>query len=137
MKELTMRRLLPLLPLFALGLAITAGAETLNMPTPIPAPDNSEPVMAPSTAQPPGDSAAPDATTTPGATSPASPGGTYSVRLPGRGMTMDQVEAAFGSPREKMPEVGDPPIIRWNYNDFTVYFEYQYVINAVSSRAKQ
>ncbi len=28
--------------------------------------------------------------------------------------------------------MGDPPITRWVYPDFTVYFEYQYVINAVS-----
>ena len=32
---------------------------------------------------------------------------------------------------EKLPEVGDPPIIRWIYPSYTVYFEYQYVINSV------
>lgn len=55
----------------------------------------------------------------------------YSVTLPGRGMTMTQVEEKFGPPLEKLPEVGDPPIIRWIYPDYTVYFEYQYVINSV------
>ena len=55
-----------------------------------------------------------------------------SVTLPGRGMTMTQVVDRFGEPQQKISEVGDPPIIRWIYPDFTVYFEYQYVINAVS-----
>lgn len=55
----------------------------------------------------------------------------YSVNLPGRGMTMTQVEEKFGPPLQKLPEVGDPPIIRWIYPDYTVYFEYQYVINSV------
>lgn len=55
----------------------------------------------------------------------------YSVNLPGRGMNMTQVEEKFGPPLQKLPEVGDPPIIRWIYHDYTVYFEYQYVINSV------
>lgn len=55
----------------------------------------------------------------------------YSVNLPGRGMTMTQVEEKFGSPLQKLPEVGEPPIIRWIYADYTVYFEYQFVINSV------
>lgn len=56
-----------------------------------------------------------------------------SITLPGRGMSMTQVEDRFGTPQQKLPEVGDPPIIRWIYPDFTVYFEYQYVIDAVSN----
>ena len=52
--------------------------------------------------------------------------GTYSVNLPGRGMSMTDVEARFGSPTTKMEEVGDPPITRWIYDDFTVFFEYQF-----------
>jgi len=55
----------------------------------------------------------------------------YSVNLPGRGMNMTQVEEKFGPPLEKLPEVGDPPIIRWIYPNYTVYFEYQFVINSV------
>ena len=67
---------------------------------------------------------------------PASPTATteaagYTVNLPGRGMNMTQVEEKFGPPMEKLPEVGDPPIIRWIYPHYTVYFEYQYVINSV------
>lgn len=55
-----------------------------------------------------------------------------SITLPGRGMSMISVEERFGQPRTKYDEVGDPPITRWVYSDFTVYFEYQYVINAVA-----
>ena len=55
----------------------------------------------------------------------------YTVTLPGRGMNMTQVEEKFGPPLEKLPEVGDPPIIRWIYPNYTVYFEYQFVINSV------
>jgi len=62
-----------------------------------------------------------------------SAGSSVSITLPGRGMTMTQVEDRFGTPQQKLPEVGDPPIIRWIYPDFTVYFEYQYVIDAVSN----
>ena len=61
----------------------------------------------------------------------ASPESGYSVTLPGRGMNMTQVEEKFGPPLQKLPEVGDPPIIRWVYPNYTVYFEYQFVINSV------
>lgn len=55
----------------------------------------------------------------------------HSFTVPGRGMTMTQVEEKFGPPLQKLPEVGDPPIIRWVYSNYTVYFEYQFVINSV------
>ena len=55
-----------------------------------------------------------------------------SITLPGRGMTMTEVESKFGAPLQKFPEVGDPPITRWVYSNFAVYFEYQYVIHAVA-----
>ena len=60
---------------------------------------------------------------------------TYSIDLPGRGMTMAEVEKRFGPPGRKDDEVGDPPITRWVYEDFVVYFEYQYVIHAVVTQA--
>ncbi len=56
------------------------------------------------------------------------------VARPVRGMTMHQVEQRFGASQEKLPPVGDPPITRWIYPDFTVYFEHQYVIHAVLHR---
>ena len=45
-----------------------------------------------------------------------------------------QVEEKFGPPLQKLPEVGDPPIIRWIYPTYTVYFEYQHVIDVVVHR---
>ena len=56
--------------------------------------------------------------------------------LPSRGMTMREVERKYGTPVEKKPAVGKPPISRWVYPDYTVYFEHQYVIDAVVKRSK-
>ena len=53
---------------------------------------------------------------------------------PTRGMTQAGVEACFGSPVSKQAAVGDPPISRWHYPDFVVYFEYDRVIHAVVKR---
>ncbi|ROR32668.1 hypothetical protein [Inmirania thermothiophila] len=53
---------------------------------------------------------------------------------PTRGMTMDEVQARFGVPQVKMPPVGDPPITRWVYPRYTVYFEGRYVIDTVIHR---
>ena len=50
---------------------------------------------------------------------------------PHRGITMKQVLAKFGPPQHKLPAVGKPPITRWVYPQYTVYFEYQYVIHSV------
>ena len=56
---------------------------------------------------------------------------TFSITLPGRGMTMEQVEERFGEPTQKNDAVGTPPIITWVYEKFTVYYEDHYVIHAV------
>ncbi len=53
------------------------------------------------------------------------------VPRPTRGMTMSQVESKFGTPREKHAAVGQPPITRWDYDNFSVFFEHQYVLDAV------
>jgi hypothetical protein len=53
---------------------------------------------------------------------------------PSRGMTQSGVETKFGSPNAKKAAVGDPPISRWEYGDFVVFFEYDKVIHAVSTR---
>jgi hypothetical protein len=51
---------------------------------------------------------------------------------PGRGMSMERVEATFGTPTDKHAAVGEPPITRWDYPGFVVYFEYQLVVHAVA-----
>jgi hypothetical protein len=53
------------------------------------------------------------------------------VATPGRGMTMDQVATKFGAPVAKTPAVGKPPISRWEYPGFVVYFEHEHVIHSV------
>ena len=58
-----------------------------------------------------------------------------SMELPGRGMTMEQVESRFGTPVEKFSAVGEPPITRWQFPDYTVYFEDEYVIHSVAHSA--
>lgn len=54
-----------------------------------------------------------------------------SVKMPSNGMTMKMVEKWFGKPVQKLPPVGDPPITRWEYPEYTVYFEYDKVITSV------
>lgn len=55
--------------------------------------------------------------------------------LPHQGATMTDVEAQFGAPTEKRDAVGKPPIARWMYAAFTVYFEGDRVINAVVNKS--
>jgi len=52
---------------------------------------------------------------------------------PNRGMSMETVESRWGAPLSKRNAVGDPPITRWEYNTFVVYFEYRNVIHAVNT----
>lgn len=72
----------------------------------------------------------PEATGEQGATAPVET--TSLTTLPGRGMSMEQVEARFGAPSEKIPAVGEPPISRWVYSNFTVYFEHNLVLHSVT-----
>ncbi len=53
---------------------------------------------------------------------------------PSRGMTQASVESKYGSPASVQAPVGDPPITRWEYSDFVVFFEHDKVIHAVLKR---
>jgi hypothetical protein len=55
------------------------------------------------------------------------------VNTPSRGMTMSQVASKFGEPVTKVAAVGKPPISRWEYPGFVVYFEHEHVIHSVVS----
>ena len=64
------------------------------------------------------------------------------AHVPKRGTSMAQVEAQFGAPREKFPAISgpndrkhNPPITRWQYDSFSVYFENSHVIDAVLTKA--
>ncbi len=54
-----------------------------------------------------------------------------SVDHPRRGMSMQKVESLFGTPVKRMPAVGQPPISRWEYQGFVVYFEHDRVLHSV------
>lgn len=62
------------------------------------------------------------------------PGNTNSA--PQRGENMVSVQNRLGAPLEKVAPVGKPPIERWVYRDFTVYFEGNYVIHSVANEIK-
>ena len=53
------------------------------------------------------------------------------VTRPTRGMSMANVEREFGQAEQTSSAVGEPPIIRWDYPTFIVYFEHNTVIHSV------
>jgi hypothetical protein len=60
-----------------------------------------------------------------------------SVETPARGASMEQVRQQFGAPVTEHPTVSanggphQPPITRWDYNGFSVFFERDRVIHSV------
>tara|TARA_R110002050_G_scaffold57423_3_gene129087 strand:- start:224872 stop:225168 length:297 start_codon:yes stop_codon:yes gene_type:complete len=56
------------------------------------------------------------------------------VLRPTQGMSMARVEQKFGQPVQKTAAVGQPPIARWIYTDFVVFFEHDLVIHSVVPR---
>lgn len=54
--------------------------------------------------------------------------------MPKRGVSMDRVEANLGMPVNKDSAVGDPPITRWEYDNFYTFFEYDKVLHSVMKR---
>ena len=64
-------------------------------------------------------------------TTPPAPTASEQTAGPARGTSMEKVEATFGAPIERIPAVGEPPITRWKYPGFEVYFEHQVVIHTV------
>jgi|GEM_PF-2137029 len=53
------------------------------------------------------------------------------VSTPPRGMRMSRVLAGYGAPLTRHGPVGQPPITRWDYADYRLYFEYDHVLHAV------
>jgi hypothetical protein len=58
------------------------------------------------------------------------------MNMPKRGMTMAQVKREYGSPLRTLQTRGgsskyQPPIHRWEYAKYVVYFEYNHVIHSV------
>ncbi len=51
--------------------------------------------------------------------------------LPQLGESKRAVLERFGLADKEHPAVGQPPITRWDYRSFSVYFEYDHVIDSV------
>lgn len=60
-----------------------------------------------------------------------------SEQRPARGMSMEQVRETFGVPSTEAQPIGDPPIARWEYPGFIVYFEYSTVLHTVIRKPAQ
>ncbi|TQV63443.1 MAG: hypothetical protein FNT29_07110 [Halothiobacillaceae bacterium] len=56
--------------------------------------------------------------------------------VPTRGQSMQTVLQQYGEPQERLAAVGKPPITRWVYPGFTVYFERRWTIHAVPHRPR-
>ncbi len=54
--------------------------------------------------------------------------------MPERGTSMETVRQRLGKPGRRVGPVGEPPITRWVYDRFTVYFEHDRVLHAVKNR---
>lgn len=50
---------------------------------------------------------------------------------PQKGQSTESVRQQFGTPLKQTPAVGDPPISRWTFADFVVYFESGSVVHTV------
>lgn len=61
----------------------------------------------------------------------ATPSAAPAMDAPVKGMSEQQVRKQYGKPIKVIPAVGKPPITRWVYDSFTVYFEYTHVIHSV------
>jgi hypothetical protein len=53
------------------------------------------------------------------------------VEAPTRGMHRAAVEKRFGAPQTRHASVGKPSITRWDYANFSVYFEKDIVLHSV------
>lgn len=53
------------------------------------------------------------------------------MELPRNGQDMAAVENDFGAPDQRHSAVGEPPITRWDYEDYSVYFEHDLVLFTV------
>lgn len=54
------------------------------------------------------------------------------VDTPRNGLTMDQVRQQYGEPASTVAAVGEPPISRWEYTGFSVFFENNLVLHSVT-----
>jgi hypothetical protein len=53
------------------------------------------------------------------------------INMPHNGNTMAQVRQQYGNPVTEHPAVGEPPITRWDYEGYSVFFEHNLVLHSV------
>ena len=58
------------------------------------------------------------------------------MSLPANGMDKNGVRSKFGDPRQTHSPVGEPPITRWDYEGWSVYFEYDLVLFTVLQKGQ-
>lgn len=58
-------------------------------------------------------------------------GTAQAANMPKRGEHMNHVQSAYGPPVNQYDAVGTPPITRWDYEEFSVYFEHNTVVHSV------
>lgn len=56
---------------------------------------------------------------------------------PSRGMNQLQVLELYGEPALRNDPVGQPPISSWDYSNYSVFFEGEYVLHTVNHATKQ
>ena len=59
------------------------------------------------------------------------PNSNEGILRPTHGMSMTTVSQQFGQAESESEAVGSPPITKWLYPEFVVYFEYSHVIHSV------
>ena len=64
-------------------------------------------------------------------TIPVGEQGISGLSMPAKGTAMTKVRSDFGDPSVAHPARGEPPITRWEYENFVVYFESETVIHSV------
>jgi len=56
------------------------------------------------------------------------------IKTPHTGITMTQVREQYGNPLSEQAAIGEPPISRWDYEGFSVFFEHNLVLHSVIHR---
>jgi len=59
------------------------------------------------------------------------------MEVPRNGLSKADVESRFGAPEMRHPAVGEPPISRWDYGDYSVYFEHDLVLFTVLNEGQE
>lgn len=59
--------------------------------------------------------------------------GEQQISVPKRGMHLNAVVRDFGEPKKRHPAVGEPAITRWDYVNFSVYFQGNHVLHSVKN----